>query len=108
MNYYGISDAAAIATYMAQGDVSLASGNELEKIATQKWLSLFMVGNEAWFDFRRTGLPALTPGPDASLNELPSRIQYPTSEQVLNEANYNAAVASQGADELTTRMWLLQ
>ncbi|MEM1319202.1 MAG: SusD/RagB family nutrient-binding outer membrane lipoprotein [Bacteroidota bacterium] len=80
----------------------------LERIATQKWLSLFMVGNEAWFDYRRTGLPALTPGPNAVLDELPVRIQYPSSEQVLNETSYNAAVASQGPDENTTRMWLLQ
>ena len=104
MNYLGITD---VADYLAQTDVALTT-DELNRIATQKWLSLFMVGNEAWFDFRRTGLPALTPGPNAVLTELPVRIQYPGSEQVLNAASYAAAVASQGADENTTMMWLLQ
>ena len=104
MNYLGITEVAA---YLAQPAVALTN-NELERIATQKWLSLFLVGNEAWFDFRRTGLPALTPGPNAVLSELPVRIQYPNSEQVLNTASYEAVVASQGADEIDTRMWLLQ
>lgn len=102
MNYYGINETAA---YLANPNVTLTS-EELSRIATQKWLSLFLVGNEAWFDFRRTGLPALTPGPNAVLNQLPVRIQYPSSEQVLNPASYKAAVDSQGADEITTDMWL--
>lgn len=104
MNYLGVSETSA---YLANPDVALST-NELERIAVQKWLSLFMVGNEAWFDFRRTGLPTLTPGPNAVLNQLPVRIQYPSSEQVLNGASYEAAIASQGADENTTLMWLLQ
>jgi len=104
MNYLGIEDASG---YLANPDVALTT-EPLKRIGLQKWLSLFMVGNEAWFDYRRTGQPELTPGPSASLTELPSRIQYPGSEQVLNESNYNAAVASQGVDEITTKMWLLQ
>lgn len=80
--------------------------NKLALIARQKWLSLFMVGLEAWFDYRRTGLPVLTPGPDAVLNQLPVRIQYPDNEQVLNTENYRAAVTRQGADEIFTETWL--
>lgn len=104
MNYLGVFE---VADYLAKEDVALTT-NELERIATQKWLSLFMVGAEAWFDFRRTGLPVLVPGPNAVLNELPSRIQYPSSEQVLNKASYDAVIASQGPDENTTKMWLLK
>ncbi len=104
MNYLGITE---VADYLTQDDVMLTS-EELSRIATQKWLSLFMVGNEAWFDYRRTGLPELTPGPNASLENLPVRIQYPNSEQVLNASNYDAAVATQGPDEITTMMWLLE
>ncbi|MEM9986837.1 MAG: SusD/RagB family nutrient-binding outer membrane lipoprotein, partial [Bacteroidota bacterium] len=104
MNYLGVTETAA---YLTQDGVALTT-DELERIATQKWLSLFMVGNEAWFDFRRTGLPALTPGPDAVLPELPVRIQYPGSEQALNQVSYEAAVASQGPDENNTLMWLLK
>ncbi|MEL7162541.1 MAG: SusD/RagB family nutrient-binding outer membrane lipoprotein, partial [Bacteroidota bacterium] len=79
---------------------------KLALIARQKWLSLFMVGLEAWFDYRRTDLPALTPGPDAVLDQLPVRIQYPDDEQVLNDDNYRAAVSSQGPDEIFTDTWL--
>lgn len=103
MAYLGASGS----SYVDQPLVSYGSDN-LEKIANQKWIALFLVGNEAWFDYRRTGLPALVPGPNAALNVLPSRIQYPNSEQVLNEANYNAVVQSQGADEIDTKMWLLK
>lgn len=110
MNYYGINDSEAIATYLAQEGVAFTddSAENLRLIAQQKWLSLFMVGLEAWFDYRRTGLPELTPGPDASLNQLPVRIQYPDDEQVLNDANLSAAISSQGPNEITTEMWLLE
>lgn len=104
MNYLGINDTDA---YMTQSGVTLGADN-LEKIATQKWLSLFLVGNEAWYDYRRTGLPVLTPGPNAVLNELPSRVLYPGGEQVLNASNYAAAVSAQGPDDITTKMWLLK
>lgn len=105
MNYLGLTDTDS---FISQSEISLSSGDELTKIATQKWLSLFMVGNEAWYDFRRTGLPALTPGPNALLSELPVRLQYPSDEQVLNESSYNNAIATQGPDEINTKPWLLQ
>lgn len=34
---------------------------KLEKIMTQKWISIFPNGNEAWVDYRRTGYPRLFP-----------------------------------------------
>lgn len=105
MTYYGTN---ASADYLGQTGVAY-TGSQEEKLALigqQKWLSLFMVGLEAWFDYRRTGLPVLTPGPNAALNQLPVRIQYPDDEQVLNAANYQAAIASQGPDEITTATWL--
>ncbi|MBX2817607.1 MAG: SusD/RagB family nutrient-binding outer membrane lipoprotein [Saprospiraceae bacterium] len=107
MEYYGtIVDQ----SYYQQPGVSYNGSEEgkLELIAKQKWLSLFMVGLEAWFDWRRTGLPQLTPGPDAILPNLPVRIQYPDNEQVLNGASLEAAISRQGPNEITTRMWLLE
>lgn len=108
MNYYGITDEAAIDAYLARAGVGY-TGDQTEKlrlIGQQKWLSLFLVGLEAWFDHRRTGLPALTPGPDAVLNQLPVRIQYPDDEKVLNSSNLEAAIARQGPDENTTTLWV--
>lgn len=100
------------ASFFAQPAIDLKSAGttegQLEIIGTQKWLGLFMVGAEAWFDFRRTGLPRLTPGENAIFNEVPVRIQYPSDEQVLNAANYDAVISRQGPDEILTKPWLLQ
>lgn len=108
LDYYG---ATVSGDYFTQDGVAYnMNDNEskLELIAKQKWLSLFMVGTEAWFDWRRTGLPELIPGPDALFNEVPVRIQYPDDEQVLNGANLDAAISRQGANEIHTKMWLLK
>jgi hypothetical protein len=74
-------------------------------IQLQNWIGLFMNGAEAWSHVRRTDVPALTPGPDLILSRIPVRFTYPTLEQSLNLDNYQAAVARQGADELTTTVW---
>ena len=109
MEYYG---AIADAAYFNQNGVNYKAATDqaqrLNLIGTQKWLGLIMVGMEAWFDYRRTGIPNLEPGPDARFNEVPFRLEYPGDEQTLNEANYNTAVNRQGEDEITTRPWLLQ
>jgi hypothetical protein len=107
MAYYG---AEATPAYYEQEGVAYTDDREtnLRLIARQKWLSLFLVGLEAWFDYRRTGLPALTPGPNATLDRLPLRIQYPDDEQVLNPDNYAAAVQAQGPDMIDTPIWLLR
>jgi hypothetical protein len=107
MAYYG---AEATPAYYEQEGVAYTDDREtnLRLIARQKWLSLFLVGLEAWFDYRRTGLPALSPGPDATLDRVPLRIQYPDDEQVLNPDNYAAAVQAQGPDMIDTPIWLLR
>ena len=97
--------------YLTQEGVAYnknSSESKLELIAKQKWLSLFMIGLEGWFDWRRTGLPTLTPGPNALFDEVPIRIQYPGNEQVLNSENLDAAIGRQGSDEIMTKMWLLK
>lgn len=78
----------------------------LGKILTQKWLSLFMVGHEAWFNIRRTGIPVLTPGPDNFNDDIyPSRYLYPESEQAANKENYDAAVSRIGGDNINIKSW---
>lgn len=64
-------------------------------------------GFEGWANWRRTGLPALTPTNypgNATNGTIMRRLIYPVSEQGQN-ANYAAAVAAQGPDLFTTRMW---
>lgn len=79
---------------------------KLEKIAKQKWVALFFNGLEAWYDWRRTGLPALAPAvSNLNNNLIPVRMPYPIAEQTLNGDNRTAAVTRQGADNLNTRVW---
>ncbi|MFN8238814.1 MAG: SusD/RagB family nutrient-binding outer membrane lipoprotein [Chitinophagales bacterium] len=107
MAYNGIS-ASDIATYITKPSVMLAPGEELQKIAEQKWLALFGQGIEAWTEWRRTKFPELSPAVDAVLDEIPSRYQYPSNEQSINADAYNAAVTNQGPDLLTTKIWWLK
>lgn len=93
--------------YFAQPKVAYTgtSQEKLAKIGTQKWLALFFNGMEAWHDWKRTGYPSIKPGPAAFINTVPVRFMYPGSVQALNEENYKAAVARQGADAITTKVW---
>lgn len=94
--------------YFSQESVALTQNREdnLEKILTQKWLSLFMIGHEAWFNIRRTGIPELTPGPDNfNDNKYPVRYLYPASEQAANNANYQEAVEGMGGDNINIKSW---
>lgn len=90
----------------------LTAGSELEQINTQYWIASFLNGPEAFANFRRSGYPALAPNPYGQPNnpDVPNgtfirRITYPLSELSVNADNVNAAIASQGADKLSTRVW---
>jgi len=98
----------APAAYFAQPAVAYTgtTAEKLEKIGTQKWIALLFNGLEAWFDWRRTGIPTVTPGPDnLNNNRVPVRYPYPRLEQSLNATNRAEAVARQGADDLNTAVW---
>jgi len=77
----------------------------LKKIAEQSYIALYMQGNEAWAEVRRTGIPNLTPAVAGVINQIPSRYSYPTDEQSDNGENYKSAVSNQGADLLITPIW---
>lgn len=102
---YGISDAAA-ANYIAQTAVQYDAANFRKSIGEQKWVALFGEGLEAFAEWRRLDYPQLSPAVAGVLNgKIPVRFIYPGTEQSLNGQNYKAAVASQGADLLTTKLW---
>ncbi len=107
MKFYGLE---ASNGYLTQPGVAYQEATALEQIMLQKWLSLFFVGYEAWFDFLRTGLPEQ----DALLDnrnptapgEVPSRFYYPENEQALNGAHYKEAIERQGGtDNINTKLW---
>lgn len=104
---YGI-DLTLPADYFTQPAVAYTGTEQelLTKIGTQKWIALFFHGLEAWFDWRRTNIPALLPGV-SNLNDdlIPVRFIYPGVEQSLNAANRSEAVARQGTDDINTKVW---
>ncbi len=63
-------------------------------VAEEKWVAYFPMGFEAWAQWRRLDLPALTPHP-APLNttgQIPTRYTYPGNESTLNPDGYNSGV----------------
>ncbi|MBI4647225.1 MAG: SusD/RagB family nutrient-binding outer membrane lipoprotein, partial [Bacteroidia bacterium] len=88
------------------GTWELNPGTEMEQIATQKWVAMFDQGIQAWFEWRRTGYPVLTPAvAGANGGLIPVRSYYPSDEYSRNPTNVANAVAEQGTDDLNTRVW---
>ena len=102
---YGITGK-PVDDYLAQASVVYDATNYKKSIGEQKWLALFSEGLEAFAEWRRLDYPQLTPAYTGALQgKMPLRLTYPSSEQALNGNNYKAAVARQGADLLTTKVW---
>jgi hypothetical protein len=105
LKQYGISDEAT-ATYTALPGVQYDPSNFKKSIGDQKWIALFGQGLEAFAEWRRLDYPQLQPAAAGALNgKIPVRFIYPGTEQSLNGINYKSAVANQGADVLTTKLW---
>jgi len=90
------------------------STTALTQILTQKYVALCMnSGWEAFYNYRRTGVPAFATGPaNAGYNTaggiIPRRFLYPLDELTANNTNYNAALTAQfgGTDDVTKDTWL--
>ncbi len=90
--------------YLTQ--IGVAYDDQLATIMTQKYLSLFFVGQEAWYEYRRTGYPVLTVHEKADNNgKMPRRLLYPTTTQKYNKANYDEAVSWIGKDDINVKCW---
>ncbi len=106
LNQYGISDQTVIANYLDQASVKYDPANYRKSIGEQKWIALFGSGLESFAEWRRLDYPELKPGNAAVLEgNIPVRLLYPGTEQSLNGNNYQQAIASQGPDLLTTKLW---
>jgi hypothetical protein len=71
-----------LTTYLASTNGTLATGNALQKIIEEKFVSNFGVAIEPWTDWRRTGFPALSPVSPATA--IPRILPYS-----FNERSYN-------------------
>lgn len=86
-----------------------------ERIITQKWIANWMLGNEAWADWRRTGYPRLIPATaegNKSGGKVDSkfgarRMPYPQQEFTTNNANVQAALNTwlKGNNSMSARIW---
>jgi hypothetical protein len=77
-----------------------------ERIALQKWVSLFGRGLEGWTEYRRTGQPVLQPAAYAFVNVVPQRFLYPLSEEQTNkESLQQAGELLPNGDQLTSKLW---
>jgi len=105
LQQYGIANA-PITTYINSAAVKYDASNYKKSIGNQKWIALFGQGLEAFAEWRRLDYPQLQPAVAGTLNgKIPVRFIYPGTEQSLNGTSYKAAVANQGADVLTTKLW---
>ncbi|MEA3461867.1 MAG: SusD/RagB family nutrient-binding outer membrane lipoprotein, partial [Bacteroidota bacterium] len=89
----------------------------LEQIMEQKWIASWTAATESWFDYRRTGLPALQPGEVVKRDALPLRFYYSIDEMDYNPDNTQTAIdllettefsAEDGANSAWSKMWVLQ
>lgn len=104
-NAWGVSD--EFADY-----ITGAPYNGLESIIQQKWIASWTAAAEAWFDWRRTGLPDLVAGPSATRSKLPLRFYYSLDDDLnTNTDNANAAISKlvptefKGSDPTNNSAW---
>ena len=129
LSYWG-ADAATIAAYQAgtttpialpdfstppMTDIPVAwssdPAEQLEQVATQKWIALFPDGCEAWADYRRLELPKLYPiivsdNPDVPVGQIMRRAGYVPNEMNTNMAGYEEGLSKLGGPDIgSTRLW---
>ncbi len=87
---------------------SLTDEQKMEKIATQKWIHLFGRDMEAFAEWRRTGYPRLTPGPNpgSTNGQIRRRAIYSSEEAELNASNLKEAAARMtNGDSFLSKVW---
>jgi hypothetical protein len=98
-----------LTTYVSNSSVALTgAASDLQKIQLQQYISFYPDGLQAWANWRRTGVPALTPTPNAigSSKQIPRRYTYGPNEYTLNSANVKEAVGRlAGGDTPDARVW---
>lgn len=83
----------------------------LAQILTEKYLGYARnSGLQAYFQWRRTGVPVFSTGAGVGTSGIPRRFQYPTNETSTNGTNLAAALKSQfgGNDDISQDVWLVK
>jgi hypothetical protein len=92
-------------------------------VLTQKYVALYLQGEQGWFEYRRTGYPKMLVQPgeithvDSEGNNvifeplegngtaIPRKIPFPVEEYNINSTSVEAAVQAMGGDGLDVRVW---
>ena len=107
----------AVAAPIEARPLGVLLNGTLEQIIEQKWIASWTAATEAWFDYRRTGLPALKAGPAGKRSELPVRFYYMTNELLLNEQSAQGALEkleitnysqADGENSAWSKSWVVQ
>lgn len=122
--HYNEGIRSSFVTWGVDGDYSSYITNDgvsfdgtIEQIIDQKWIASWSAAGEAWFDYRRTGLPDLKAGIFVKREILPIRFYYSLDEIDFNPANSNAAIGKlestaftspDGNNSAWSKMWVLQ
>lgn len=98
-------------------NAGVAFGGTLDQVMEQKWIANMFNGDEAYMDWRRTGLPDLSAGPFAREDVMPLRFIYPSDELDNNGANNSVGASSLEETEYSStdpddspyaRPWIVQ
>ena len=93
-------------SYLAQPTLDFTTNADARaKIATQEWIALFGQGFESWTEWRRNKIPVLAPAAESLIDQIPSRLFYPTTEPSLNKESYDTGVQELGGDNLTAPLF---
>ena len=101
MVQWGVSGTDA-ATYLAQTTVAYDASVWKERIGVQKWLAMYMRGNEAYNTVRTYDYPAMNIA-DVAQRPVPNRMSYGVDEYSLNTTNVEAA--NGGSDDDTDKVF---
>ena len=109
---WGLGDASSYIAALPTFDDS-----NLAQIMEQKWIANMFNGDQAYLDWRRTGLPAFVAGPFAREDVMPLRFIYPSDEININGANYAIGASTLESTSYSTtdpndspyeRPWIVQ
>jgi len=89
---------------------SAVTTTNIQRIALQKYLSLFGDGIQAWSEFRRLDFPQLQPTTNAinvaAGKQIPTRYVYGINEYSLSPDKVGAAVTRlPGGDKMNSKVW---
>lgn len=95
----------------------VAFNGTLKQIIEQKWIASWTSASEAWFDYKRTGLPEFEVGPASAEPVMPVRLPYGNNEINFNNEEVTDAVArlqvteygsERGANNQWAKPWIIQ